>query len=309
MKASAAATLLALAVLPAAAASSPPLSAGFRCLDGCPGAAAVAETPSFTPWMCLERCPGGNITGSLGALQAHSALLQRGVSFERFNLGADGALVDHGGEGGNLTDVTTFFRRQGIKMRPMVSSYPYPPPILGWMRELWKPGGEAGPRFLAALVDAAERYGFAGYNIDMEPAVGVPTAEDARDYSRWLSVAADALHAHGLELTVDFAGWSALWNWELLAATRVDECVIMNYATHLDTFESTLKNATAAFGPGREGLARLAVGVATTTDEAGARARFKLLRQYGVKSVHCWTTPLQDWWWPLVEAFEQGDPL
>lgn len=91
--------------------------------------------------------------------------------------------------------------------------------------------------------------GFSGYNVDWEPASGVPTADDAKRYAHFLTEFAEvtkmnsrwaprpkltpnacvvqALHAAGKELTVDFAGWSTIWDYESLNASKADRLLCM----------------------------------------------------------------------------------
>jgi hypothetical protein len=111
---------------------------------------------------------------------------------------------------------------------------------------------------------SAVKEGFSGYNVDWEPASGVPTADDAKRYAHFLTEFAEvrlrcicalgahaqahpecvwscactcavcswffivqALHAAGKELTVDFAGWSTIWDYESLNASKADRLLCM----------------------------------------------------------------------------------
>lgn len=51
---------------------------------------------------------------------------------QRFNLGADSTLVVN-----NLTMVRSTLQSMGVATNPMVSSYPYPPQFLSWMRQVF----------------------------------------------------------------------------------------------------------------------------------------------------------------------------
>lgn len=80
--------------------------------------------------MCLERC-GGNATSiaaDLAAISAHRSSLAA-VSFELFNLGPNGTLVVN-----NLTSVHAALTAMGLETHAMISSFPYPPQFLDWMR-------------------------------------------------------------------------------------------------------------------------------------------------------------------------------
>lgn len=49
-------------------------------------------------------------------------------------------------------DVATPLRQGGFQTIAMLSSYPYPPDFLDWMRQLWET--DAGQDFIDALIDA-----------------------------------------------------------------------------------------------------------------------------------------------------------
>ncbi len=104
----------------------------------------------------------------------------------------------------------------------VISSYPYPPEFLGWMRSVF----DDPMPFINACLQAyvshtlshtrkhshkpeipfqrAVRENFTGFNVDWEPTADndPPTAEDARKYAQFLSTFADALHSIGKVLTV-----------------------------------------------------------------------------------------------------------
>lgn len=123
-----------------------------------------SQTTLFCHRMCLERC-GGNassIEAGLKQWKAHPTVIGA-VAYEvlqccrhvlaiafphqhqcspemttlvchaqRFNLGADSTLVVN-----NLTMVRSTLQSMGVATNPMVSSYPYPPQFLSWMRQVF----------------------------------------------------------------------------------------------------------------------------------------------------------------------------
>jgi hypothetical protein len=62
---------------------------------------------------------------------------------------------------------------------------------------------------------------------------------DAKLYCSFLDYFATELHKNNLILSIDVARWSVLWDFNLLAKTKVDRIVTMQtYTTNLDRFES-----------------------------------------------------------------------
>jgi len=141
--------------------------------------------------------------------------------------------------------------------------------------------------------------------VDWEPST-VATPEDAQNYAQYLEKMATSLHAHGIQVTVDIASWSGIWNWTALAATSVDRLITMDtYTNNFTTFASHLDRAVAAFG-----LSHLGVGLSTTDlsknstlPQAEVTKRFNMLIQYGVQEVDIWDMPIPDFWWPLLDQF------
>ena len=156
------------------------------------------------PWMCLERC--GHSADEI-ALQLHQLDVNRtvftDVAFELYNRGPNSSLVVN-----NLTRVDAALARLGLRTHAMVSSYPYPPEFLLWMRQLF-----ASPQpFIDALIADVTARGISGVNIDWEPVsgAGAPnvTAQDSIDYAAFLDQLTVALHARGILASVDVATWS-----------------------------------------------------------------------------------------------------
>jgi len=107
----------------------------------------------------------------------------------------------------------------------MVSSYPYPPQFLDWMRQVFK-----NPKpFIVSCASAARSNNLAGFNIDWEPQGkgDIPTSQDAKDYAEFLTIFSDAMHGEGIMVSVDVAGWSPIWNLTSIGQTSVDAVAFM----------------------------------------------------------------------------------
>lgn len=57
------------------------------------------------------------------------------------------------------------------------------------------------------------------------------TQQDAENYVKFLNLFADELHKFNMKLTVDIATWNSLWNWTLLATSKVDKLCLMSTYT------------------------------------------------------------------------------
>jgi hypothetical protein len=184
----------------------------------------------------------------------------------------------------------------------MVSSYPYPPQFLSWMREVF---GNPQP-FINACVAAATEVGFRGFNIDWEPpSSDKPTAADAVAYAEFLDTLAKALHSHGLLVTVDVATWSAIWNMTAIGLTDVDAVFTMN--TYTDGNELWLKQLAEVVAA--VPADKLVVGLETMHSSDGKpynhtdlELRFDALKQAGVRRVGLWASPVPDHFWPFLAA-------
>ncbi len=121
--------------------------------------AAAASQRVVFPWLCLERC-GDNSTDiaeQVRQLQVNSSVFTA-ASFELFNLGPNATLIVN-----NLMRVAPAVRAAGLEAYAMVSSYPYPPDFLSYMRDVF-----ASPdQFLADLVAAAVTYDITGIDVRM----------------------------------------------------------------------------------------------------------------------------------------------
>lgn len=249
--------------------------------------------------MCLERCgdTAADIAAQLAQLAANASSFSA-VQFEAFNLGPGGALVVN-----NLTDPGPAVRALGLEAWAMVSSYPYPPQLLGWMRQLF-----ASPQaFIAACVAQVEARQLAGINVDLEPGGGgsspAPTPQDALDYAAFLSKLAAALHAKGARLSVAAAGWSPIWNLPALGASGVDLVEWMGtYTANLTLWRAQLEEAVAAVPADK-----LVVGLeAGAIDAAGLALRLEPLQAAGVRRLGVWRMGIPPQWWPFLDAWRRG---
>ena len=192
-----------------------------------PSASSAAALFSM-PWLCLERC--GDSSADIAAQLAQLAGPHRAdftaASFELFNLGPNSTLIVN-----NLTAVAAQLSALGLQTHAMVSSFPYPPEFLTWMRQVF---AEPQP-FIDALAAAVLAANISAVNIDWEPTSGdgAPplTKQDPVDYANFLDTLAGAMHAHGVLVSVDVATWSKIWDVAAIAATRVD--YVMNMETYV----------------------------------------------------------------------------
>lgn len=248
-------------------------------------------------WWCLERCGGTpeTIQRTYEQIANHTDTLTA-VSFERYNLGPDGSLVLN-----NLTNVGPWLQELGVETWPMVSSYPYPPEFILYMREVF-----SNPEpFIDQLVAEGKENGYTGWNIDWEPSVGGSSA-DAKPYADFLTLAANTLHQHDLKLSVDFATWSPIWNVTLLGETTVDYLLDMSTYTNSDeSFLDGVQTAVDAIP-----LDMLGIGVMVTNAATGAfmppneiEWRLETIAAYDVPQVAIWMEPLLPFWFPMLEDF------
>jgi hypothetical protein len=67
-----------------------------------------------------------------------------------------------------------------------------------------------------------------GFNVDWEP-TGSATADDAKSYAEFLTYFSDKLHAAGIKVTADVAGWNPIWDFNLLGKTSVDRLLSVSF--------------------------------------------------------------------------------
>jgi len=250
--------------------------------------------------MCLERC-GGNRTSILNNLRdiANHKDILTGVSFEAYNLGSGSQLVKN-----NLTSVHKQISALGLETLAMISSYPYPPDFLSWMRQVF-----ANPKpFIDACISEALKEGYTGYNVDWEPTTQA-TNDDAIKYAAFLTTLSNALHQRKLKVTVDIASWSTIWNYTALAASSVDTVMDMStYTGTLTSFVKELNKAVTMFP-----LTKLGVGLETDntatkkpyTDQE-LQPRFLLIESNRVQEIDIWDMPIPANWWPFLSRFSSS---
>jgi hypothetical protein len=252
-------------------------------------------------WMCLEFCDETQerIALNLEQIKINKDTLSA-VSFEKYTLGPNSTLVDN-----NLTIVSPQINMLGLEAWPLLSSFPHPPEFIDWMRDVFK-----NPKpFIESCITQAKIYNYVGYNLDWEPTDDV-TSQDGEDYAAFIDVFADALHAHGLKLTVDIATWSPIWDYAAISSTSVDTGISMGTYTSTDSsFSSQLDSLLGAFGPARSG-----VGLESTNASTAERIpmtevawRFQQIRQSGAQEVDVWMMPVPPLWWPLIAEFVEGE--
>uniref|UniRef100_A0A6U4PCG1 GH18 domain-containing protein n=1 Tax=Neobodo designis TaxID=312471 RepID=A0A6U4PCG1_NEODS len=255
------------------------------------------------PWMCLERC--GNTTytdivDTVATLASQSSLIA-GVSFERFNLGANSTLVVNS----DLTNVAPLLQPHGFTTVAMVSSYPYPPQFLDWMRQVF-----ANPApFMDALATAMASEGIDGVNIDWEPTAHA-TAADAEAYAAFLLQLRRRLGRDGRFVSVDVATWNSIWNLTAINASMSADlpgvprgfvATMNTYALPASLFTKELHTAVTSIAN-----ASLLVGVETWPAKLGysdVEQRFREIANTGVSHVAIWRSPLPYFWWSVVDQW------
>ena len=138
-------------------------------------------------WLCLERC-GDNTTSIEFQLNQIKDNINKfkSISFEIYNLGANSTLVKN-----NLTDVSNTIHEMGLDTYAMISSYPYPPDFINYMREVFN-----NPiPFINDCIIAAKEKKLTGFNIDWEPTDSDDiTQEDSINYANFLNIFSNEMH-------------------------------------------------------------------------------------------------------------------
>lgn len=245
------------------------------------------------PWLCLERCneTSSTIAQSLQQLQQLRGCVTK-ASFELYNLGPNGQLIVNT----NLTQVGPVIRSYNIQTFPMISSYPYPPQFLSWMRQLWQQP-QVGQKFIASLAREAQLNGWTGYQVDFEPTSNA-TVQDGLDYASFLGLMSRQLHPVQVVPTV--ASWSPIWNFSAIAQSGVSRVLTMTtYAKSVDSFKSHLQYALNNIP-----LPLLGVGVETWPEmDDGFDQRVQICLQDKIDEIDIWKSPIPDNWIPSVKKF------
>jgi hypothetical protein len=215
------------------------------------------------------------------------------VAYEEFNLGPSCTLVKN-----DFTAVGQMLTSWGIETYPMISSFPYPPDFLDWMRACF----ESPDTFLKHAVKVAVEEGFTGYNVDWEP-TGSATAADATAYAKFMDKFAKAMHAAGKKLTMAVATWNPIWNLQLLGQTDVDKIMTMStYTSNFTTFHTKL-NQAASLVP----IHKLGIGLQDDTNprisDLEAKLRVQMIQDLGIQEIDIWQAPIPDGWMLPLRRF------
>jgi hypothetical protein len=245
------------------------------------------------PWMCLERCneTSTDIQNNLQQIKNNANVLSA-VAFELFNLGPHSQLIVN-----DFTRVDNIISQWGLDTYAMVSSFPYPPEFLDWLRQLF-----ANPDpFIDEAVKQAKKYGFTGYNLDFEP-TSTATPDDCHHYVKFLTTFSNAMHEYNIKVTVDIADWNGLWcDWALFGNSSVDKVMTMStYTKNFNTFSTKLDKAVTLIPLNVLGVG-LECDVGLTSDDMSKR--FDLINAAGVQEIDIWKSPVPDFWWPLIQQF------
>ena len=253
--------------------------------------------------MCLERCnfTSDDITQHLSTIENYSDIVTA-VSFEAYNLGEHGSLILN-----NLSTnyVNEKLQSMGIERFAMVSSYPYPPDFLDWMRELFR----NPTSFVSSLVGECLIHNYTGVNIDFEPTAKA-TAYDAEKYAEFLALLSKAMHSVGCQVTVDASHWSTLWNYTLLASSGVDRlCSMATYATERTTWLSAFQEDLSAVDLSVLGVGLEVVNATSNVPLAleEVQFRFENIDKYDVQEIDVWDMPLSDAYWECLRQWKTSE--
>jgi hypothetical protein len=272
-------------------------------------ASASAAAPLMAmPWLCLERCfnaTSTDIAVQIASLKENQDVIDS-VSFEQFNLGPNSTLLSNA----NLSPVAPALAALGFRTYAMVSSFPYPPEFITWLRELF---ADLTP-FVRQCVSAAQAFNLTGFNLDFEPTSGA-TPQDALDYAAFLRDFSAAMHAHNLQVTADIAGWNALWNLTALnetAGANIDRFFYMGtYANNFTTFQSQLAKVSAAIRADKLGVGLMNYrgnNISDVLSDSEVVARFDsvLALPNPVGAIGLWAMPLSDVWYAQLRRWKSG---
>lgn len=299
------------------------LSGEVSSLQVCSPPLDLLPPSMIMPWFCTQRC-GFNVSqivqhvDQAATLATHDVSALNTIAFERYNLGPNSTLLLNPDLFdinkyilSNATFAATFPRRIA-----MVSSYPYPPQFLDWMRQLF----DNPEPFLSAVVGDIVKHNIAGLNIDFEPTSGNATNEDATRYAAFLNILRERLENRGKVLTVAGATWTPIWNLTLIAqALSGSESSssannTIGYFTSMNTytydnssFQRELDVNMQEFGT-YGSLKSLVVGLETWPSQftvAELEFHFQLLAQNNVCRIAIWDMPLTSTMIPFLANFSK----
>lgn len=261
------------------------------------------------PWLCLERCfnaTTSDIATQIATLKQNQDIIDS-VAFEQFNLGPNSTLLLNS----DLSPVAPALAALGFRTYAMVSSFPYPPEFITWLRSLF---ADPDP-FISQCVAAAQEFNLTGFNLDFEPETGA-TPQDAAAYAVFLRDFSAALQKENLSVTVDIASWNALWNLTLLndtAGATVDRFFYMGtYANNFTTFQSQLAKSTAAIAADKLGVGLMnyrGTNISNVLSDSEVVARFDaiLALPHPVSAIGLWAMPLSDVWFTQIRRWKSSD--
>eukprot|EP00768_Dysnectes_brevis_P002838 gnl/Dysnectes_brevis/2075_a2401_1152.p1 GENE.gnl/Dysnectes_brevis/2075_a2401_1152~~gnl/Dysnectes_brevis/2075_a2401_1152.p1 ORF type:complete len:269 (+),score=75.05 gnl/Dysnectes_brevis/2075_a2401_1152:60-866(+) len=241
-------------------------------------------------WMCLERC-SEDIPTDFASIAAHAGVGVNAVSFEAYNLEYNSEL-----RWNNYTSINDQLKTLPVTRFPMVTTT-----NIDKLRQVI-----ANPDpFIDAMVSEGLTHGYTGYNIDFE--VYDCTQEDSVAYVAFLNAVTDALHAVGMQLQVDIAGWTTLWD-EFYTDTPVAYCyadtlIDMSTYSGVSSFDAYFQREVDYIP-----LDQLSVGLENTDPNTGEvyadiEKRFSDIREEGVTKVAIWMMPIPDEMWGYLEDF------
>jgi hypothetical protein len=271
----------------------------------------VADYPRQTMvWMCLERCKEtpSIIDRNLNVIAQVVPRSLTAVSFERYDLGADSALVRNP----TFTDVLPRLKQvqdkaKSLRLLPMITSV-----RIDYMRQVF-----ANPKpFIDACISEARKYNYTGYNIDWEPEHGV-VASDAPLYSKFIALLAQQLDKQNLDLNVDIASWSVLYNFTALAHA-VSIPGRSNRVITMDTYAGSQTGWNNAFNKALTVTPRnlIGIGLMDMNPNSGqpltlseAEYRFNEIQKHSdLREVDVWyldnnIAKVDSFWWNLFAKF------
>jgi len=261
---------------------------------------SVGAKKRVMSWLCLEFCEEteDDVAMDMKQIERYKDVFSA-VSFEKYTLGPNCTLLDN-----ELIPVSDDIQALGLEAWPLLSSFPHYPEFIDWMREVF-----ASPQvFIDQCVSEAAKYGYHGYNLDWEPTDDC-TEQDGNDYATFIQTFAQGLHQNGLQLSVDYAGWSPIWNLTAIAESEADYIISMStYTSNDDSFTNSLNKLTAAVDLGRAG-----VGLETVNATDGTRIsldrvkwRFDQMTAAGVQEVDLWRSPVPPLWMPIIAEWALG---
>ena len=180
---------------------------------------SVGAKKRVMSWLCLEFCEEteDDVATDMKQIERYKDVFSA-VSFEKYTLGPNCTLLDN-----ELIPVSDDIQALGLEAWPLLSSFPHYPEFIDWMREVF-----ASPQvFIDQCVSEAAKYGYHGYNLDWEPTDDC-TEQDGNDYANFIQTFAQGLHQNGLKLSVDYAGWSPIWNLTAIAESEADYIITLS---------------------------------------------------------------------------------